>query len=35
MANGFDEAVNDTDVAPGDEHADGGGIAQRVVGYLA
>jgi hypothetical protein len=34
MTNGFDEAVNDTDVAPSDGHADGGGIAQRVAGYL-
>ena len=28
MTNGHDE------VAPGDEHADGGGVAERVVGYL-
>ena len=34
MTNGHDETFNDTDVAPGDEHADGGGIAQRVLGYL-
>jgi cytochrome o ubiquinol oxidase operon protein cyoD len=34
MTNGFDEAVNHTDLAPGDEHADGGGVAQRVIGYL-
>ncbi|HEV7602698.1 MAG TPA: cytochrome o ubiquinol oxidase subunit IV [Bradyrhizobium sp.] len=34
MTNGFDEAVYDNDVAPGDEHMDGGGVAQRVVGYL-
>jgi hypothetical protein len=31
MTNGIDEAGNDLDVAPGDEHADGGGTAQRVV----
>ena len=34
MTNGRDEVFNDTDVAPGDEHAEGGGIAARVVGYL-
>lgn len=34
MSSGFDEIGNDTDVAPGDEHADGGSFAQRVVGYL-
>jgi cytochrome o ubiquinol oxidase operon protein cyoD len=34
MTNGHDETLDDTDVAPGDEHADGGGIAQRVLGYL-
>ena len=33
MSNGFDEAG--TDVAPGDESSAGGGVAQRVVGYLA
>jgi len=34
LTNGIDEAVGDTDVAPGDEHATGGSVAQRVVGYL-
>ena len=33
MTNGHDEVFDDTDVAPGDEHAEGG-IAQRVLGYL-
>jgi cytochrome o ubiquinol oxidase operon protein cyoD len=34
MTNGHDEVFHDTDVAPGDEHANGGGVAERVVGYL-
>jgi cytochrome o ubiquinol oxidase operon protein cyoD len=34
MTNGHDEVFDDTDVAPGDEHADGGGIGQRILGYL-
>ncbi|MDB5610168.1 MAG: coxZ [Bradyrhizobium sp.] len=34
MTNGVDEFVNNADVAPGDEHVEGGSIAQRVVGYL-
>jgi cytochrome o ubiquinol oxidase subunit IV len=34
MTNGHDEAFNQTDLAPGDEQAEGGGLAQRVVGYL-
>ena len=34
MTNGHDEAFHDFDLAPGDEHAEGGGIAQRVLGYL-
>jgi cytochrome o ubiquinol oxidase operon protein cyoD len=34
MTNGRDEALHDTDLAPGDEHAEGGGVAQRVIGYL-
>ena len=34
MTKGHDEVFDDADVAPGDEHADGGGIAQRVLGYL-
>ena len=34
MTNGHDEAFHDFDLAPGDEHAEAGGIAQRVLGYL-
>jgi cytochrome o ubiquinol oxidase operon protein cyoD len=33
MTNGHDEVFDDTDLAPGDEHVEGG-IAQRVLGYL-
>jgi cytochrome o ubiquinol oxidase operon protein cyoD len=34
MTNGHDEAFHETDVAPGDEHVEGGGLAQRLLGYL-
>jgi cytochrome o ubiquinol oxidase operon protein cyoD len=34
MTNGHDEAFNETDLAPGDEHVEGGGLAQRLLGYL-
>ena len=34
MTHGHDQALDDTEVAPGDEHAEGSSIAQRVVGYL-
>jgi len=34
MTKGREEVFNDAGVAPGDEHAEGGGIAGRVVGYL-
>jgi cytochrome o ubiquinol oxidase operon protein cyoD len=34
MSNGLDEAGRNLDIAPGDEHAEGG-VAQRVIGYLA
>jgi cytochrome o ubiquinol oxidase operon protein cyoD len=34
MSNGYHEADMGHDVAPGDEHADGGGVGQRVAGYL-
>ena len=34
MTHGHDEVFDDTDVAPGDEHVEGGGVAQRVLGYL-
>ena len=32
MTQGHDEVLDDTDVAPGDEHVEGGGL--RVLGYL-
>jgi cytochrome o ubiquinol oxidase operon protein cyoD len=35
MSNGTDEVHHSIDVAPGDEHADGGSVGQRVIGYLA
>jgi len=34
MTNGHDEAFHGVDLAPGDEHVEAGGIAQRVLGYL-
>jgi cytochrome o ubiquinol oxidase operon protein cyoD len=34
MSNGHDEVVDDTDLAPVDEHLEGGGVVQRVLGYL-
>ena len=34
MSNGHDEVVDDTDLAPVDEHLEGGGVVQRVSGYL-
>jgi cytochrome o ubiquinol oxidase operon protein cyoD len=34
MTNGHDEALHGIDLAPGDEHVEAGGIAQRVLGYL-
>ena len=34
MSNGHDEVFDDTDVAPGDEHVEGGSVGQRVLGYL-
>jgi cytochrome o ubiquinol oxidase subunit IV len=34
MTNGHGEAFNDTDLAPGDEHLEGGSFAQRILGYL-
>jgi cytochrome o ubiquinol oxidase subunit IV len=33
MTNGHEHAGHDVDLAPGDEHVEGG-IAQRVIGYL-
>jgi cytochrome o ubiquinol oxidase operon protein cyoD len=34
MSSGQDHAGTHTDVAPGDEHLEGGGIGLRVLGYL-
>ncbi len=34
MSSGLDEIGNSTEVAPGDEHTDGGSFAQRILGYL-
>ena len=33
MTNGQDQVFDDADVAPGDEHAEGG-VRQRILGYL-
>jgi cytochrome o ubiquinol oxidase subunit IV len=34
MTNGHEQIGNAVDIAPGDEHLEGGGIAERVYGYL-
>ena len=34
MTNGHEEVFDDSDVAPGDEHVEGNGIAPRIIGYL-
>jgi cytochrome o ubiquinol oxidase operon protein cyoD len=34
MSNGHQQVDNRTDLAPGDEHVEGGSIALRVLGYL-
>jgi cytochrome o ubiquinol oxidase operon protein cyoD len=34
MTTGHEEIGNAIDIAPGDEHLEGGGIAERVFGYL-
>jgi cytochrome o ubiquinol oxidase operon protein cyoD len=35
MSSGYDEAhTGHDDVAPGDEHLDGGSVAERITGYL-
>jgi cytochrome o ubiquinol oxidase operon protein cyoD len=34
MSSGYDETTDNIDVAPGDEHLEGGSLVQRVVGYL-
>ena len=33
MSNGYDETHDSVDLAPGDEHLEGGSLAQRVLGY--
>jgi cytochrome o ubiquinol oxidase operon protein cyoD len=35
MSNGHEQAGAGIDLAPGDEHIEGGGIGLRVLGYLA
>jgi cytochrome o ubiquinol oxidase operon protein cyoD len=34
MTHGENEALHHVDLAPGDEHVEGGGIGQRVLGYV-
>jgi cytochrome o ubiquinol oxidase operon protein cyoD len=34
MTNGHEEIGHAVDIAPGDEHLEGGGLAERVFGYL-
>jgi cytochrome o ubiquinol oxidase operon protein cyoD len=34
MSNAHNEVDDSIDLAPGDEHLDDGGVAQRVIGYL-
>jgi len=34
MTNGHEDIRNTIDIAPGDEHLEGGGVAERVFGYL-
>ena len=34
MTNGHEQIGHAVDIAPGDEHLEGGGIAERVFGYL-
>jgi cytochrome o ubiquinol oxidase operon protein cyoD len=34
MTNGHEQIGHHVDIAPGDEHLEGGGIAERVFGYL-
>ena len=34
MSNGHEDAGHSIDLAPGDEHVEGGGVALRVLGYL-
>jgi cytochrome o ubiquinol oxidase operon protein cyoD len=35
MTNGYQETDHSVDIAPGDEHLEGGGVGERVLGYLA
>jgi cytochrome o ubiquinol oxidase operon protein cyoD len=34
MSNGYDETHDSVDLAPGDEQVEGGGLAERVLGYV-
>ena len=34
MSNGHEDSGHSIDLAPGDEHVEGGGVALRVLGYL-
>ena len=34
MSNGHEGIDNTTDLAPGDEHIEGGGVGLRILGYL-
>jgi cytochrome o ubiquinol oxidase subunit IV len=34
MTNGHEQIRHSVDIAPGDEHLEGGGIAERVYGYV-
>ena len=34
MTNGHEQIGHHVDIAPGDEHLEGGGIAERVYGYV-
>jgi cytochrome o ubiquinol oxidase operon protein cyoD len=34
MTHGENEALHSADLAPGDEHVEGGGIGERVLGYV-
>ena len=34
MSNGHEDAGHSIDLAPGDEHVEGGGVGLRILGYL-
>jgi cytochrome o ubiquinol oxidase subunit IV len=34
MSNGYDETQGRVDLAPGDEHLEGGALGERVLGYV-